>query len=81
MADLSGCVSLASILKLGNCSDQDQIVATVKDGFISTNAVLTKVACDPIDEAMCLATDVANEGGHRPKERSWPREGVSISTQ
>ena len=24
-------------------------------------------------DATCLATDVANEGGHRPKERSWPR--------
>ena len=68
-------------LKLDYCSDQDQNVATVKDGFISTNAVLTKVACDSMNEAMCLATDVANEGGHRPKERSWPRGGVSISTQ
>ena len=29
-----------------------------------------------MNEAMCLATDVANEGGHRPKERSRPR-GVS----
>ena len=24
----------------------------------------------PLFEAMCLATDVLNEGGHRPKERS-----------
>ena len=30
-------------LELGYCSEQDQNVATVKDGFISTNAVLTKV--------------------------------------
>ena len=29
-----------------------------------------------MNEAMCLATDVANEGGHRPKERSRPRGGV-----
>ena len=32
-----------------------------------------------MNEAMCLATDVANEGGHRPKERSRPRGGVDIS--
>merc|ERR1712209_184389 len=50
VADLSDCVSLASISKLEYCSDQDQIVATIKDGFISTNAVLTKVACDSMDE-------------------------------
>ena len=35
----------------------------------------------PLFEAMCLATDVVNEGGHRPKERSWPRGDVGISTQ
>ena len=31
-------------LELDYCSEQDQNVATVTDGFISTNAVLTKVA-------------------------------------
>ena len=30
--------------ELDFCSEQDQNVATVKDGFISTNAVLAKVA-------------------------------------
>ena len=30
----------------------------------------------PLFEAMCLATDVVNEGGHRPKERSRGRGGV-----
>ena len=48
--DLSDCVSLATISKLEYCSDQDQIVATIKDGFISTDAVLTNVACDSMDE-------------------------------
>ena len=43
VANLSDCVSLATISKLEYCSDQDQIVATVKDGFISTDAVLTQV--------------------------------------
>ena len=33
-----------------------------------------------MNEAMCLATDVANEGGHRPKERSRPRGGVDTFT-
>ena len=50
VADLSDCVSLATISKLEYCSDQDQIVATIKDGFISTDAVLTKVACDSMHE-------------------------------
>jgi len=50
VADLSDCVSLATISKLEYCSDQDQIVATIKDGFISTDAVLTKVACDSMDQ-------------------------------
>ena len=50
VANLSDCVSLATISKLEYCSDQDQIVATIKDGFISTDAVLTKVACDSMDE-------------------------------
>ena len=39
VADLSDCVSLATISKLRYCSDQDQIVATIKDGFISTDSV------------------------------------------
>ena len=51
VADLSDCVSLVTISKLEYCSDQDQIVATIKDGFISTDAVLTKVACDSMDDA------------------------------
>ena len=33
VADLSDCVSLASISKLEYCSDQDQIVATIKGRF------------------------------------------------
>ena len=28
-----------------------------------------------MNEAMCLATDVANKGGHRPKERSRAEGG------
>ena len=76
MADLSGCVSLASNFKLDYCSEQDQIVATVKDGFISTNAMLTKVACGSIDEAMCLATDVAKEGGLQLQQRRLRPRGV-----
>ena len=35
-----------------------QIVATIKDGFISTNAVLTKVACDSMDEPSFFLFDV-----------------------
>ena len=50
VADLSDCVSLATISMLEYCSDQDQIVTTIKDGFISTDAVLTKAACDSMDE-------------------------------
>ena len=38
------CVISFNFFKLDYCSEQDQNVATVKDGFISTNAVLTKVA-------------------------------------
>ena len=37
-------------------------------------------ATDVVFEAMCLATEVANEGGHRPKGRSWPRERVCMTT-
>ena len=51
VANLSDCVSLATTSKLEYCSDQDQIVATIKDGFISTDAVLTKVACDSMDKS------------------------------
>ena len=50
VANLSDCVSLATNSKLEYCADQDQIVATIKDGFISTDAVLTKVACDSMEE-------------------------------
>ena len=44
VSDLSDCVSLATISKLEYGSDQDQIVAIIKDGFISTDAVLSNVA-------------------------------------
>ena len=53
VANLSDCVSLATISMLEYCADQDQIVATIKDGFISTDAVLTKVACDSMNHGSC----------------------------
>ena len=56
-----------------------------KDVFnVGERTLMSAVAWQHVStaiEAMCLVTDVVNEGGHRPKERSWPRGGVSISTQ
>ena len=52
VANLSDCASLATTSELEYCSDQDQFVATIKDGLISTDSVeMANVACDSMDES------------------------------